>query len=300
MKQIILLLKFGVLVLLFFLRTGSMEFSSLIKNPKLRDGFEFYVETIISIAIFMLLLDFLQVFIVAYYRRRHKIIGTDNFILGISHIYSLLLVIGVMLGLLSLFRIDVREVFTSLSIIFAGLAILFKDYISNMINGMIITFSGQLDLNDSVRISTHRGRIIDITMQNVHLLNDDDDIIYIPNNVVMTSEVINYTKRVIKRTSIDFTIDLKYLSSVEVLEQELIASLKPYHDAIKPDSYYLRVVEMGKDSVVMKFQYILNQPNKTLERDIRKTANRRLVAIISNRGRFIGNLPDLDDLEGLA
>jgi hypothetical protein len=57
---------------------------------------------------------------------------------------------------------------------------------------------------------------------------------------------------------------------------------------------------MGKDSVVMKFQYILNQPNKTLERDIRKTANRRLVAIVSNRGRFIGNLPDLDDLEGLA
>jgi hypothetical protein len=56
-----------------------MEFSSLIKNPKLRDGFEFYVETIISIAIFMLLLDFLQVFIVAYYRRRHKIIGANNF-----------------------------------------------------------------------------------------------------------------------------------------------------------------------------------------------------------------------------
>lgn len=300
MKQLILLLKFGVLVLLFFLRSGEVELATLIRNPKLKAGFAFYAETILSIAIFLLLLDFLQVFIVAYYKRRHRITGTDNFIIGINQIYSLLLVMGVMLGILSLFHINVRELFTSLSIIFAGLAILFKDYISNMLNGMIITFSGQLDLRDDVRIGNQRGRIIDITLQNVHLLNDDDDVIYIPNNVVMNAEVINYTKTVNKRTSIDFTIDLKYLNSVEELERELVNSLEAYHHLIKPDSYYLRVVEMRKDSLVMKFQYILNQPNKELERAIRKTANRSLVSIISNRGRLVDNIPDLEALSGLA
>lgn len=87
------------------------------------------------------------------------------------------------------------KLFTSLSIVFAGIAILTKDYITNMVNGMIITFSGQLSIGDNVRLGKQRGKIVDITLQNIHMLNDDDDMIYIPNNLLLSSEVVNYTRR---------------------------------------------------------------------------------------------------------
>ena len=296
MKYVILLLKFLVFYALTQIRLGEWDLSEWLGRFRYRDALAYYIDALVGIALFLMLLDFVQFFTLWWYRRRHKIRSEDNFIVGVGHIYSLLLVVGIIVGILSLFRINARELFTSLSIIFAGLAILTKDYISNMINGMIITFSGQLSIGDNVSIGLHRGKITDITLQNIHLLNDDDDVIYIPNNVMLNIEVVNYTKRTVKRTSIDFEIDLKHLITVEELERNLIEALKPFHDLIKPDSYYLRVFEVRKDNVAMKFQYILKEPNKELERQIRRRAIRRLVEIISEREKIVDKIPELPDM----
>ncbi len=298
MKYFILLHKLAIFFALALIRLGEWDVSSLYDWSKYQDAWAYYVNAFASIAIFLMFLDFVQFFTTWWYRRRHKVRGEDNFIIGVSQIYSLLLAVGIIVGVLSLFQINVKELFTSLSIIFAGLAILTKDYVSNMINGMIITFSGQLTIGDNVRIGLHRGQITDITLQNIHLLNDDDDMIYIPNNLVLTIEVVNYTKREIKRTSIDFDIDLKYLKTVEDLEMSLTDALTPFQNVIKPDSYYLRVAEVKKDSVALKFQYILKEPNKDLERQIRRRTIRRLVEIISEREKFVDNIPELPDAPG--
>lgn len=293
MKYLLLLLKLIIFTALLMYRLGEIDLDWLWQGTKAAKTYNYYAHTLAGITIFLLFLDFVQVGTLWWYRRRHHIRGEDNFTIGVGHIYQILVVIGIIIGILSLFEINVRELFTSLSIIFAGLAILTKDYISNMINGMIITFSGHLSIGDNVSIGQHRGKVVDITLQNIHILNDDDDIIYFPNNLVLTAEVVNYTKRTIKRTSIDFEIDLKYLTTVEHLEETLIETLQPFHELIKPDSYYLRVAEVKKESVSLKFQYILKQPNKDLERQIRRRTIRRLVEIISGREKMVDKIADL-------
>lgn len=297
MKYLILLFKMFVFGSLVAIRLGEWDVSHLYAGSKYREALDYYIMALASLTLFLMLVDFIQFFTVWWYRRRHKVLGDDNFIIGVGHIYSLLLVTGLVVGILSLFRIQVRELFTSLSIIFAGLAILTKDYISNMINGMIMTFSSQLSIGDNVSIGQHRGKITDITLQNIHLLNDDDDMIYIPNNVAMNAEVVNYTKREIKRTSIDFEIDLKHLKTVEELESSLIEVLSPFKALIKPESYYLRVAEVKKEYVALKFQYILKEPNKDLERQIRRRTIRRLVEIISEREKIADQIPELPDAD---
>ena len=298
MKYLILLLKLALFIVLVLIRLDEWDLSPYYGWSKYREPLDYYVNALASIAIFLMFLDFIQFGVTGWYRRRHKINRDDNFIIGVGQIYLLLLVVGLMVGLLSLFRIDVRQLFTSLSIVFAGIAILTKDYISNMINGMIITFSGQLSIGDNVGIGIHRGKIMDITLQNIHLLNDDDDMIYIPNSLLLVSEVINYTKREIKRTSIEFEIDLKHLKNVEELEAILIETLSPFQDLIKSESQYLRVAEVKKDLVLMKFQYILKEPNKELERQIRRRTTRRLVEVISQREKIADKIPDLPNSLG--
>lgn len=298
MKYVILFLKLVVFMSVLLVRLDEWDISWIYSGSKYRNAFNYYKDSLANIVIFLIFLDFVQFVVVGVYRRRHKVRGEDNFIVGMGHIYSILLVMGTIVGILSLFQIDARQLFTSLSIVFAGLALLTKDYISNMINGMVITFSGQISIGDNVSVGKHRGKIIDITLQNIHLLNDDDDMIFIPNNTLLTSEVINYTKREIKRTSIDFEIDLRHLKTVEELEQSLIDVLSPFQDLIQSDSYYLRVAEVAKDSVSMKFQYILKEPNKELERVIRRKTIRRLVEIISEREKIADQIPNLPDSAG--
>ena len=73
-------------------------------------------------------------------------------------------------------------------------------------------------INDYVKIGTVKGKIIDINLTKIALLNDDDDVIFLPNNRVFTSDIINYTRREIRKVSVDFEMDLKALHTVEELD----------------------------------------------------------------------------------
>lgn len=292
MRYFKLFLKVALLIFLAWIRLEEIDVATWLGQMRYRRDVKFYFETFSGLLIFLLFFDLVQFFITRVYRRRKRLRGDDNFTIGIGHIFNILVVFTLITGTFSLFRVDFKEVITSLSIFFAGLAILTKEYISNLINGMIVTFSGQLSIGDQVKIGEHRGKVVDITLSNIHLLNDDDDHITIPNNTVFISNVVNYSRRTIKKTSIEFEIDLVSLPSVENLETDLIKTLEPYHAFIRENSYYLRVADILKDRVLMKFQYILNEPNKELEREIRRKTIRRLVHLIHERDRqAIGELP---------
>lgn len=289
MKIVRLLFKASLLGILFMLRTGEIDLSPLLSllKVKYRTATEYYIDRLADIGIFLMVLDFVQFFIIYLYKRRKRDQSDDNFTIGIRHIYSIVLSMGLVLGLLSLFRIDARSLLTSISIVFAGIALLTKEYISNMITGMINTFSGEISIGDNISIGQHKGKVLDVTLQKVHLLNDDDDVIYIPNILFHTVEVVNYTKRQIKRTSVEFEIGISHLNNVEEIEKMLVETLQPFNDMIHADSYYLRVAEVRKDFVLMKFQYILKEPNKELERIIRRKTVRKIVEFISLREKIV-------------
>jgi MscS family membrane protein len=295
MKILRLLFKAGLLLFLVLVRSGDIDFSPMLSllKVKYRSAASYYLDRISDIGIFLLLLDFIQLVVIFLYRRRKRIRGSDNFIVGIGHIYSIVLVMGLIIGVLSLLRIDPKSLLTSISIVFAGLAIITKEYVSNMITGMINTFSGEISIGDNISIGLHKGKVLDVTLQKVHLLNDDDDVIYIPNTLFHTMEVVNYTKRLIKRTSVEFEIGISHLNNVEEIEKMLIETLSPFNDMIQEDSYYLRTAEVRKDYVLMKFQYILKVPNKDMERVIRRKTVRRVVEFISAREKIVGQRPEL-------
>jgi small-conductance mechanosensitive channel len=295
MKILRLLLKAGLLFFLVLVRSGDIDFSPILSmlKVKYRSAAEYYLDRVSDIGIFLLLLDFIQLVVIFFYRRRKRIRGSDNFIVGIGHIYSIVLVMGLIIGILSLLRIDPKSLLTSISIVFAGLAIITKEYVANMITGMINTFSGEISIGDNIGIGLHKGKVLDVTLQKVHLLNDDDDVIYIPNTLFHTMEVVNYTKRLIKRTSVEFEIGISHLNNVEEIEKMLIETLSPFHEMIQEDSYYLRTAEVRKDYVLMKFQYILKVPNKDMERVIRRKTVRQVVEFISTREKIVGQRPEL-------
>lgn len=206
----------------------------------------------------------------------------DNFTTGIGHLakvfYGLLLVVLI----LSLFSISVKEAATSLSLIAAAVVLMTKDYISNLINGMYLTFTKVINIGDNVELADNKGKILDITLTNVHLLNDDDDIIYIPNNKVFSNEIINYTRRQLKKSSVEFEIAAAYAPLTENLEKELIESLSEYAQYIQPFTYNLKVQSIKHEFIAYKFQYVLNDPlNKENDKKIKRHVVRYIVATIA-------------------
>jgi small-conductance mechanosensitive channel len=144
-----------------------------------------------------------------------------------------------------------------------------------------------------VKIGEHKGKITDINLTKIALLNEDDDVIFIPNNKVFSSEIVNYTRREIKKVSIEFEVLIAAIQTVEELESDLARSIQEYEAHIEPQSYNLKVVDIRKDSVSLKFQYVLRETNRELEREIRRKTVRRVVNYIKPVSNTTASSTDL-------
>jgi small-conductance mechanosensitive channel len=275
-KRILRVLGWLLMPLLIYLKLTDYDLIDSWKIPLKK------TDVVVNFLIFLISLNTF-IYVLAYFYRKRKHYSkrqNDNLIAGLNNIYYLLVSGGVLASLLLFLGFDLFTFFTSLSIFAAALAILSKDYISNVVSGTLIAFSDEINIGDTVQIGGKKGKVTDITLSKFILLNDDDDFVILPNSTVFSNEIINYTRREIRKTSIDFEIDIKHMKNVEELEDELIASLTGFHQLIRHESYRLKIVEIKKDFVSLKFQYVLDKPDRELERDIRRATIRRVLQII--------------------
>ncbi len=268
---------------LVFIKVKEEEWAMILKpwGKIVSLGYKFsnLTHVLLNFFIFALGLNLVLIIMSGVYRRRQRLPRgkMDNVLAGLSNIYILMMAAAVVMTALSFFGIDPKDLFTGLSIVAAAIAIITRDYIANIISGIAISFSDEISIGDHVQIGEHKGRVTDITISRIALQNDDDDIIFILHNTVYISEIINYTKKGIRKVNIEFELNLAYLDTIEDLEDDLIETLKDYHEHIEEGTFRLKIVEIHKDSLQLKFQFTLKQINRELEREIRRKTVRRVV-----------------------
>lgn len=276
MQQVIFryLIRFTLLASLYYLK-------NLLETYKLNIAQAyFFFDSIIEFLILLTIVNIVTAALIMIYRLRKNIPYkfTDNVINGINNLYYIIVTFGLILMFLGFWGIDFKSLLTSLSIVAAAIAIISKEYVSGIISGIIISFSKEINIDDYVKISDHKGKITDINLTKISLLNEDDDVIYIPNDKVYMSEIINYTKKEIKKVSIDFELNIQYHTTIEQLEQNLADSLRDFHQYIEPDSFNIKIVDVHHDYLSLKFQYKLKEINRDIERLIRK----KTIRLIAN------------------
>ncbi len=104
--------------------------------------------------------------------------------------------------------------------------------------------------------------MLDITLINVVLQNDDDDLVLIPNSVIFSTMVLNQSKQNIKKLTIEFELDLKYQSSPDELEQSLKGVLRPFASNITENSFSLKIRRSRKTSCITRCSSSFRGPTK--------------------------------------
>ena len=221
-----------------------------------------------------------RIFLVRFYLRKTKTISLhNNFVLGINRIAHLLNVIILLIALMIFFEIDPKEFLSSITIVAAAIALLSRDYIINMLNGLIIMFSDQITLGDYIRVGEHQGRIKDITLLNVVLLNEDHDLVMIPNSLMLTANVVNYSRQNIRKLTFDFETTNHSSLDVDEMEKKLKLIIEPYNKEVLSESLSLKTISILKDIVKMKLQVQLSNPSKESERKIRRIINKSIIKL---------------------
>nr|WP_295870259.1 mechanosensitive ion channel domain-containing protein [uncultured Chitinophaga sp.] len=271
-----------IFVVKLLIYSGIVYFN--LEHPAFYDNFPWLFKITNALSFFLganILISVAWLVILSWYTRRHrtKPLEKDNFILGINRITSVLNTLFFLLAIPIFFGKDLMQLITSITIVAAAIALLTKDYISNMINGLIVMFSDQLSLGDQVRIGEFRGRIMDITLINLVLQNDDDDIVIIPNSVVFTSIIVNQSKQNIKKLTLEFELDHKHKFTLEELDARLRRSIEAYQRYYREESFSLKTLEIKKDFVQFKLQLLVPHPDKEKERLIKRALNTEIIAI---------------------
>ncbi len=168
------------------------------------------------------------------------------------------------------------NILTSISLVAVALVLIFRDYIANFLNSIIIMFSKNIRLNEYVKIGDYKGRIKDISFMNIELHTETGEIVYIANSQVLTKEITNYSKNKSKKIMIDFTTPLISSKKITLLESELKKKIS--NEFMKKNiSSNLNIIKVGKDVIDFSFVIETNNYDYEFERDVRDMCNKIII-----------------------
>lgn len=212
-----------------------------------------------------------------YLRKTEDTRVQPNFVLGIDRLSTLFNVLIGMITMMLVFGVRPLEFLTSITIVAAAIALLTKDYITNIVNGLIMMFSDQLEIGDKIKIGQSTGFIRDISLVNMELKGETGEIIIVPNTLVMTSEVVNYSKNNAHQVILDSEIPFYSVIQLNDLEKTLNGSLKEFAEYVYVDGAQLNVIERKPESIIVRYQFPIKSGEKMTERKVQKTINQALI-----------------------
>ncbi|RAI89978.1 mechanosensitive ion channel family protein [Algoriphagus yeomjeoni] len=212
-----------------------------------------------------------------YLKRTEESRVQPNFVIGIDRLSTLLNIMIILITMMLAFGVRPLEFLTSITIVAAAIALLTKDYITNIVNGLIMMFSDQLEIGDKILIGKSMGFIRDITLINMELKTETGEIIIIPNTLALTSEVVNYSKNNSHQVILDSEIPFYSAILLNELESALSHSLREFSDHVFIDGAQLTIIERKPESIIVRFQFPIKSGEKIIEKNVKKTVNQALI-----------------------
>jgi len=268
-------IKLVLLIALEYLYEGNSFFTNYISDNVLIQA---TLRSLIFLLSGNLVISLGRIAVLKFYLQKtddHKV--QPNFVIGIGRISSILNVNILLISVMLLFNVKPLEFLTSITIVAAAIALLTKEYITNIVNGLIIMFSEQLEIGDKIAVGKNTGFIRDITLVNLVLKGETGEIILVPNNLIFSSEVVNYSKNNSHQVIIDSEIPFHSKVQLEELESCLSKELKPFEDRVFVDGAQLNVLERKPESLVVRFQFPIKTGEKGIEKNAKNAINQAII-----------------------
>src|SRR4030042_856789 len=201
-----------------------------------------------------------------------------------SNSYSLYQIIRYVLWVISISMI-LHVLGRSLTVVLAGSAALLvgiglglQQTFNDFISGLILLIEGSTKIGDVLEIDGDVVIIQKIGLRTSKGLSRDDIIIIIPNSLITTNKVINWSHQS-KKTRFKVNVGVAYGSDVELVTKVLKESALEHPDVTDKDSLEVRLLEFGNSA--LEFQVLFFSNNvfriEKVKSDIRKIINRKFI-----------------------
>ena len=169
-----------------------------------------------------------------------------HFIIKIAKIALWVILI---LLIMECFGFKASSLLTVLAAAGAAIALALKDSLANVAGGIMILINKPFSQDDYVDIGGATGKVKKIDLFVTHLHTYDNKVVTIPNGIVNTSVLTNYTKEDKRRVDCKFSVS--YDSDIKVVKDILSGIAESNPMIMKEPAPVIGVSEHGDSSIIM-------------------------------------------------
>lgn len=169
-----------------------------------------------------------------------------HFILKITKIALWVVLI---LLIMECFGFKASSLLTMLAAAGAAIALALKDSLANVAGGIMILINKPFSQDDYVDINGAMGKVKKIDLFVTHLHTYDNKVVTIPNGIVNTSILTNYTQEDMRRVDCKFSIS--YSSDIKKVKDILSGIAESNPDIMKIPEPVIGVAEHGDSGIIM-------------------------------------------------
>lgn len=130
----------------------------------------------------------------------------------------------------------------------AAVALALKDSLANIAGGIVLLITHPFVTGDYIEIGEYAGNVKQIDIIQTTLTTVDNKTIVIPNGLLSSDEVVNYTKEPLRR--VDLTVPISYDNDVELAKKSVLKAAKREERILnEPDLPFVRVKEYSDSCV---------------------------------------------------
>jgi len=171
-----------------------------------------------------------------------------------------------------------------------GIGLGLQQTFNDIVSGFILLSERSIKIGDILQIDGDVVKIQDIGLRTSKGLNRDDISIIIPNSLITTSKVINWSHQS-KKTRFKIDVGVAYGSDVDLVTTLLIESILEHPDKFDKKLIDARLVNFGSSS--LDFQVLFFSNNifriEKVKSDLRRIINKKF-----NENKIVISFPQLD------
>ncbi len=129
----------------------------------------------------------------------------------------------------------------------AAVALALKDSLGNLAGGIVLLATHPFVTGDFIEMGDKSGTVQQIDILQTTLLTPDNKTVVIPNGLLSSDEVINYTKEESRR--VDLIIPISYDNDVEKAKKSIVKVANAQEKILKDKDIFVRVSEYSDSCV---------------------------------------------------
>lgn len=161
-------------------------------------------------------------------------------------IYTIFFLFGMLM-----FGFKEQSIITMISAIGLGIGISLKEFLSNFAGGVVILFSRPFTVGNFIEMNDVMGEVSEIGVFSTCINTLDSRKIIIPNNVVISKNIINYDANKYRRIQLDVPIAYEADPKIAIAELKNIAETFPGIENNRPP--FINIMSYESSSVNIEF-----------------------------------------------